>query len=213
MCDWPAHPVAVASPWIWREALPPACSLGLLWEAFMGFISSCWMAPSSLPLWKESTEKTYTTRIRSKIIIQSQHKEADRVPLATTEEEKRILFCFCSLGFWAHPCGLLWVSVFWEDLLGGALLHKTSCPPKFQGKIPHSPSSPPCNCVSSTPWFFCYPSTNSHHKSRSAGLEINSFWSHATWNKPCFGGRLDALWKDRHLPSSLSWTRNEGQHD
>lgn len=42
---------------------------------------------------------------------------------------------------------------------------------------------------------FCYPSTNSHHKSRSAGLEINSFWSHATWSKPCYRGKVDALWK------------------
>lgn len=48
---------------------------------------------------KESTVGTHTTWIRSKIIIQSQHKTADWVPLATTEEEKSILSSFCSFGF------------------------------------------------------------------------------------------------------------------
>lgn len=109
MCDWPAYPVAAASLWIWREAFSTTRSLGLFWEAFMGFISSSWMAQSLLPHWKESIEETYTTRIRSKIIIQSQHKQADWVSLATTEGEKRI--SFCSLGFWAHPSGLLWVRI------------------------------------------------------------------------------------------------------
>lgn len=153
MCDWPAHPVAVALPRIWREALPPACSLGLLWEAFMGFISSCWMAQSFMPLWKESTEKTHTTRIRSKIIIQSQHKEADRVPLATTKGEKRILFSFCSLGFWAHPCGLLWVSVYertWREERCCIRQAATQIP--VEGSLIRLPV--PCNCVSSTTMIF-----------------------------------------------------------
>lgn len=52
---------------------------------------------------EKSSEKRHTTRIRSRIINQSQHKKADWVPVATTEGEKRILYSFCSLGFRAQP--------------------------------------------------------------------------------------------------------------
>lgn len=104
-----------------------------------------------------------------------------------------------------------------------ALLHKSSCHPNSRGRCSFALQLL-CNCVSLAPWFFCYPSTNSHHKSRSAGLEINSFWSHATWNKLCFGGRLDAFvkrptstflpfmdekwrttWVSRHLQKRKEW--------
>lgn len=209
MCDWPAHPMAVASPWIWREA---ACSLGLLWEAFMGFISSCWLARCSLPLWKQSTLKTHTTRIRSKIIIQSQHKEADWVPLATTEGEKRILFFFFFLSaplvFGHTPvdsCGSVLYERTWRTQL-----HKICCHPNFRVRCLFI-FQLACNCILSSQLLFCSPVANSHHKSRSAGLGIKSFWSHATWNKTCFRREgLDALCKDLHLPGFVSQKK---QHD
>ncbi|MED6290679.1 hypothetical protein CHARACLAT_015805, partial [Characodon lateralis] len=50
MYSWPAHPVAVASPWIWKTSLSPVCSLGLHREGFIRFILCCWRAKRSLPL-------------------------------------------------------------------------------------------------------------------------------------------------------------------
>lgn len=167
MCDCPAHPMAVTSPWIWREA---ACSLGLRWEAFMGFISSCWMARCSPLLWKQSTVKTHTSRIRSKIIIQSQHKEADWVPLATTEGEKRILFLSAPLVFGHTPvdsCGSVLYERTWRTQL-----HKPSCHPNSKVRYLFA-FQLACNCISSAPWLFCFPFTNADRRPCTAGPEIN----------------------------------------
>lgn len=148
---------------------------------------------------KKVYSEKHTTWIRSKIIIQSQHKEADRVPLATTEGEKRILFFFLLSWFLGTP---LWTAVG-QCFLRGLEEHSCVRQPATQnpGVGAHSAPSPLCNCPIDI-MLFCHPSTNSRHvKSRSTGLETNSFWSHATWNKLCFSG---VGWgSNAHLPCSL----------
>lgn len=101
---------------------PPSClfsgaPLGSFHGIYLTLLDGTARSASLKTVHRETTNISW---IRSKIIIQSQHKLADWVPLATTKGDKRILFSFCYLGFWAHPCGLLWVSVF-LGLLGRRL--------------------------------------------------------------------------------------------
>lgn len=87
--------------------------------------------------------------------------------------------------------------------------------PKFLEKVLgcRQPPPPSSNCVSLTIRIFCWHSSeNSHHKSRSASLEINPFSSHTTWNKLfCEGGEEIGRFAKGPTPTFIFSLRNEGQ--
>lgn len=121
---------------------------------------------TALCLWNKSTEKKKPTWIRSKIIIQSQHKEAGWVPLATTEGEKRIPISLLAPLFSGHTP---------LDCCGSSILSQA----QFPHEGAHSTSSPlVLSCVNSA--ILCYSSAKSSHKSHCAAYYSLCF--HVTWN-------------------------------
>lgn len=123
------------------------------------------MARGSLPLWERSPEKTLSIRIRSKIIIQSQHKQADWVPLATTEGDKWFFFSlFLLFWFLGTP---LWTAVGQRSERG---LEERCCKSQAPIQIPKEGAHLRSRLlVTVSRWqhdlgVFCYPSTNSLHQ-------------------------------------------------